>query len=464
MNVGKGFSCKSSLERLVARNPSLELNTDSISLKQKGDDVNENDVIKLLAEFLLDPRFTISILGCFRPLLRGIMDEAVDLLRCSHGSRHSEDEVMEDFDEENGSGMKVFIRNGWSLRLHELAVLAFSRALELAPFLLRSILNYFKFAPPPFQRLLHMDKVGEKDSLDIVRVSYRFLKLEPKVFSTLWDWSFFLDTITKYSNINPSNSGASSETVLDIRWCCAQVLSVVMGMSDRVPLDLGLTEEMSFSCFLRWEEYCQDVSLEKAGWYVEESGLYEGNIDCERPASTDLISELAYAKCSSLISSPTAWQMDRLRMKIGETKCKMKLKPERSRFVLTSSMKRSFEMARLAVSQRCPVLLHGPSGAGKTTLINELAHETGISDVVYIHMDDQIDSKTLVGCYVCTEIPGEFRWQPGSITQAVLKGLWIVFEDIDKAPNEVLSVLSPLLEGRGLHITGQGQVKFFSLF
>ncbi|XP_020530997.1 LOW QUALITY PROTEIN: midasin [Amborella trichopoda] len=457
MNVGKGFSCKSSLERLVARNPSLELNTDSISLKQKGDDVNENDVIKLLAEFLLDPRFTISILGCFRPLLRGIMDEAVDLLRCSHGSRHSEDEVMEDFDEENGSGMKVFIRNGWSLRLHELAVLAFSRALELAPFLLRSILNYFKFAPPPFQRLLHMDKVGEKDSLDIVRVSYRFLKLEPKVFSTLWDWSFFLDTITKYSNINPSNSGASSETVLDIRWCCAQVLSVVMGMSDRVPLDLGLTEEMSFSCFLRWEEYCQDVSLEKAGWYVEESGLYEGNIDCERPASTDLISELAYAKCSSLISSPTAWQMDRLRMKIGETKCKMKLKPERSRFVLTSSMKRSFEMARLAVSQRCPVLLHGPSGAGKTTLINELAHETGISDVVYIHMDDQIDSKTLVGCYVCTEIPGEFRWQPGSITQAVLKGLWIVFEDIDKAPNEVLSVLSPLLEGRGLHITGQGQ-------
>lgn len=32
-------------------------------------------------------------------------------------------------------------------------------------------------------------------------------------------------------------------------------------------------------------------------------------------------------------------------------------------------------------------------------------------------MDDQIDGKTLMGSYVCTEQPGEFRWQPGSLTQ-----------------------------------------------
>lgn len=37
--------------------------------------------------------------------------------------------------------------------------------------------------------------------------------------------------------------------------------------------------------------------------------------------------------------------------------------------------------------------------------------------VLSIHMDDQIDGKTLVGSYVCTERPGEFRWQPGSLTQ-----------------------------------------------
>lgn len=32
-------------------------------------------------------------------------------------------------------------------------------------------------------------------------------------------------------------------------------------------------------------------------------------------------------------------------------------------------------------------------------------------------MDDQIDGKTLIGSYVCAEKPGEFRWQPGSLTQ-----------------------------------------------
>jgi midasin len=32
-------------------------------------------------------------------------------------------------------------------------------------------------------------------------------------------------------------------------------------------------------------------------------------------------------------------------------------------------------------------------------------------------MDDQIDGKTLLGSYVCSERPGEFRWQPGSLTQ-----------------------------------------------
>lgn len=37
--------------------------------------------------------------------------------------------------------------------------------------------------------------------------------------------------------------------------------------------------------------------------------------------------------------------------------------------------------------------------------------------VLSIHMDDQIDGKTLIGSYVCTEQPGEFRWQPGSLIQ-----------------------------------------------
>lgn len=100
-------------------------------------------------------------------------------------------------------------------------------------------------------------------------------------------------------------------------------------------------------------------------------------------------------------------------------------------------------------------------------------------------MDDQVDGRTLIGSYVCAERPGEFRWQPGSLTQvcfplsnhyifmyckeyvlqteiihqqAVLHGYWVVFEDIDKAPSDVHSILLPLLEGATSFVTGHGEV------
>ncbi|KAI7997867.1 hypothetical protein LOK49_LG10G01311 [Camellia lanceoleosa] len=83
--------------------------------------------------------------------------------------------------------------------------------------------------------------------------------------------------------------------------------------------------------------------------------------------------------------------------------------------------------------------------------------EVWVTIFLSIHMDGQIDGKTSIGSYVCTEKPGEFRWQPGSLTQAVLNGFWVVFEDIDKAPSDVQSILLPLLEGASSFFTGHGE-------
>lgn len=57
--------------------------------------------------------------------------------------------------------------------------------------------------------------------------------------------------------------------------------------------------------------------------------------------------------------------------------------------------------------------------------------------MVRIHLDDQMDSKALMGAYVCTARPGEFVWQPGPLTQAVAQGRWMLVEDINLAPPEV---------------------------
>ncbi|EQC37386.1 hypothetical protein SDRG_04990 [Saprolegnia diclina VS20] len=108
----------------------------------------------------------------------------------------------------------------------------------------------------------------------------------------------------------------------------------------------------------------------------------------------------------------------------------------------------------IALSLRRPLLVSGADGAGKTAILRELAQRTGHSDLVELHLDDQMDSKTLLGSYVCTDVPGEFTWQPGALTQAVTEGRWVLIEDIDRASMDVLAALLPLLTTQELLVRG----------
>ena len=96
-----------------------------------------------------------------------------------------------------------------------------------------------------------------------------------------------------------------------------------------------------------------------------------------------------------------------------------------------------------------------------------MLRQTRNDDAIWIQIDDQMDAKSLVGAYVCTSTPGEFRWQPGPLAevyftilpitvqcarQAVSHGKWLIVEDINVAPPEVLASLIPLLENGRLAI------------
>ena len=74
-----------------------------------------------------------------------------------------------------------------------------------------------------------------------------------------------------------------------------------------------------------------------------------------------------------------------------------------------------------------------------------------------MHLDEQLDSKVLLGSYICSEAAGEFQWQPGVVTQAVAQGRWLLLEDVDRAPVEVMAALSSLLETRVLYVPGRAQ-------
>lgn len=108
-----------------------------------------------------------------------------------------------------------------------------------------------------------------------------------------------------------------------------------------------------------------------------------------------------------------------------------------------------------------PVLLAGSAGSGKTFLVDEMAKRLHIEDMnnlVKIHLNQQTDSKTLLGTYTSGTKPGTFEWKNGVLTTAVKEGKWVLVEDIDKAPNEVLSILMSLLEHREITLPSRGEV------
>jgi len=136
------------------------------------------------------------------------------------------------------------------------------------------------------------------------------------------------------------------------------------------------------------------------------------------------------------------------------------------RIVLTDTTARNLRALAAAATVRAhhphlapPILLEGPHGSGKTALLQHLAHLAGWGhDLVELHLDDVQDGKTLLGSYVCTDVPGEFAWQPGVVTQAVAEGRWLVIEDADRAPFEVLAALAPLMKARRLLLPGRDAV------
>ena len=86
-----------------------------------------------------------------------------------------------------------------------------------------------------------------------------------------------------------------------------------------------------------------------------------------------------------------------------------------------------------------------------------LSSPAGQHDMVVLHLDNATDSKALLGSYVCGDTPGEFRWQPGALAQALSAGRWVLLEDVDAAPADVMTSLVPLLEGRPLAVPGRGE-------
>ena len=111
---------------------------------------------------------------------------------------------------------------------------------------------------------------------------------------------------------------------------------------------------------------------------------------------------------------------------------------------------------RQAAEQRLPVMLTGPTGCGKTRLI-EYMGEMLCREVITISCHDDLTSADLVGRFMVTG--GDVVWSDGPLTRAVKEGAICYMDEVVEARHDSLAVLHSLTDHRRtLYLDRAGEV------
>jgi midasin len=130
----------------------------------------------------------------------------------------------------------------------------------------------------------------------------------------------------------------------------------------------------------------------------------------------------------------------------------------RTDYVLTTTVKANLrEVARAVCVRKYPVLLQGPTSVGKTSLIHFLADISGYQ-CIRINNHEHTDIQEYLGCYVADQ-QGKLQFQEGPLICAMRGGYWVILDELNLAPTDVLEALNRLLDqNRELFITETQEV------
>ena len=88
-----------------------------------------------------------------------------------------------------------------------------------------------------------------------------------------------------------------------------------------------------------------------------------------------------------------------------------------------------------------PVLLQGETSVGKTSLIQWLAAATG-NICLRVNNHEHTDLQEYIGCYIADPDTGRLVFQEGVLVEAMRKGYWIILDELNLAPTDVLEALN----------------------
>ncbi|KAF1758175.1 hypothetical protein GCK72_014633 [Caenorhabditis remanei] len=115
------------------------------------------------------------------------------------------------------------------------------------------------------------------------------------------------------------------------------------------------------------------------------------------------------------------------------------------KYVITKTVKGNLaEIARIVCSGRFPILLEGETSAGKTSIVCHLAKATG-NKIVRINNHEHTDVQEYMGSYVA-DSGGRLVFREGALVQAVRDGSWVILDELNLAPTDVIEALNRLLD------------------
>ena len=103
------------------------------------------------------------------------------------------------------------------------------------------------------------------------------------------------------------------------------------------------------------------------------------------------------------------------------------------------------EVFRQAYKLRVPLLLKGPTGCGKSRLVEHMAAELG-RPLVTVACHDDTSAVDLMGRYLLEG--GQTTWQDGPVARAVRSGAILYLDEFAEARSDVVVVLHPLTDHR----------------
>uniref|UniRef100_T1GAR6 Midasin n=1 Tax=Megaselia scalaris TaxID=36166 RepID=T1GAR6_MEGSC len=115
----------------------------------------------------------------------------------------------------------------------------------------------------------------------------------------------------------------------------------------------------------------------------------------------------------------------------------------RDNYILTKSVKNNLkDLSRIVSIGRLPVLLQGPTSAGKTSLIEYVA--TG-NKCLRINNHEHTDLQEYIGSY-SPDISGILKFNEGVLVDAMRNGYWIILDELNLASTDILEALNRVLD------------------